>query len=105
MARAVRTVTPTDPHLDGGYRWWHLSEPSPELLAAAPDGWLTGKGTAIDIGCGRLASLASANRKAVGIDLSEPTAARPLPWQYAFTTSGWSIGHFSGSSEGLPRQP
>jgi hypothetical protein len=45
-------VTPTDPDLDGVYRWWHLSEPSPELLAAVSDGWLTGKGTAIDIGCG-----------------------------------------------------
>lgn len=73
------SVTPTDPYLDGIYRWWHLSEPSPELLAAVSDGWLTGKGTAIDIGCGlgiEAAYLASVGWKAVGIDLSEPALQR-----------------------------
>jgi hypothetical protein len=24
----------SDPYLDGVYRWWHLTGPSPELLAA-----------------------------------------------------------------------
>jgi hypothetical protein len=27
-----------DPYLDGVYRWWHLSVPSPELLQAEADG-------------------------------------------------------------------
>jgi hypothetical protein len=29
----------TDHYADGTCRWWHLSRPSPELLAALGDGW------------------------------------------------------------------
>ena len=36
----------TDPYLDGVYRWWHLTGPSPELVAAA-DGWLPPRGTVL----------------------------------------------------------
>jgi SAM-dependent methyltransferase len=63
----------TDPYLDGVYRWWHLSRPSPELLAAEADGWLSRPGIAVDIGCGRgseLAYLASAGWRTLGIDRS-----------------------------------
>ncbi len=76
-----------DPYLDGVYRWWHLTGPSPELLAAETDGWLggatAGSGVAdvagevgqavLDVGCGlgnEAAYLAGAGWSAVGIDLS-----------------------------------
>lgn len=42
----------TDPYLDGVYRWWYLSAPSPELVAAKASGWLGEPGTALDIGSG-----------------------------------------------------
>jgi len=63
----------TDPYADGVYRWWHLSAPSPELLAAEADGWLGEAGTAVDIGCGagtEIAYLAAKGWNAVGVDLS-----------------------------------
>jgi hypothetical protein len=41
-----------DPYVDGIYRWWHLSVPSPELIEAETDGWLEDAATAIDVGCG-----------------------------------------------------
>jgi SAM-dependent methyltransferase len=74
-----------DPYLDGVYRWWHLTEPSPELLAAAGDGWLDGPASAgsrasastaravLDVGCGlgsEIAYLSGAGWSGVGIDLS-----------------------------------
>jgi SAM-dependent methyltransferase len=66
-----------DPYLDGVYRWWHLTGPSPELLAAEADGWLGAAdtaGPAVDIGCGlgsEIAHLAASGWDVVGIDLSE----------------------------------
>jgi len=42
----------TDHHADVTYRWWHLSRPSPEPLAALGDGWLPPSGRALDAGCG-----------------------------------------------------
>jgi SAM-dependent methyltransferase len=76
-----------DPYLDGVYRWWHLTTPSPELLAAEADGWLEGgtpgRGAAgvsarisravLDVGCGlgsEVAYLSGAGWSGVGIDLS-----------------------------------
>jgi SAM-dependent methyltransferase len=76
-----------DPYLDGIYRWWHLTQASPELLAAEADGWLdgatTGLGAAdfsgrvgravLDVGCGlgsEIAYLSGAGWSGVGIDLS-----------------------------------
>jgi len=41
-----------DHYSDGTYRWWHLSRPSPELVSALEDGWLSGTGRAVDVGCG-----------------------------------------------------
>jgi SAM-dependent methyltransferase len=66
-----RTVS--DPYLDGTYRWWHLPGPSPELLAAAGDGWLGPAGVAVDLGCGLGAEagfLAASGWSAIGVDLS-----------------------------------
>jgi SAM-dependent methyltransferase len=63
----------TDPYLDGVYRWWHLSVPSPELVAAKASGWLGESGAAVDIGCGlgtEIAHLAAGGWHAVGVDLS-----------------------------------
>ncbi len=80
-----------DPYLDDAYRWWHLTRPSPELLAAEVDGWLdaaprAARGTAagakravLDIGCGlgsEVAYLAGAGWSAVGIDVSATATSR-----------------------------
>jgi SAM-dependent methyltransferase len=65
--------------VDGVYRWWHLSVPSPELVEAAADGWLGEAGVALDIGCGlgtETAYLAAQGWKAVGVDLSEAALGR-----------------------------
>jgi SAM-dependent methyltransferase len=76
-----------DPYLNDVYRWWHLTAPSPELLAAEADGWLDGaaagaRGPAVagggsqavlDVGCGlgsEVAYLSGAGWRGVGIDLS-----------------------------------
>jgi SAM-dependent methyltransferase len=69
----------TDPYLDGVYRWWHLSAPSPELVAAIADGWLGEAGNTLDIGCGlgtEIAYLAAKGWNAIGIDLSKPALDR-----------------------------
>jgi SAM-dependent methyltransferase len=82
-----------DPYLDGVYRWWHLTGPSPELLAAEADGWLdgatadqgaTGVGgrvgrAVLDVGCGlgsEVAYLRAAGWSGVGIDLSWAAISR-----------------------------
>jgi hypothetical protein len=70
----------TDPYLDGVYRWWHLSTPSPELVAAEADGWLGAPGAVVDIGCGlgtEIAYLAAKGCQAVGIDLSVRRVLQP----------------------------
>lgn len=68
-----------DHYADGTYRWWHLSRPSPELVSALADGWLTGSGRVLDIGCGlgtEAGCLASLGWRAVGIDLSAVALTR-----------------------------
>jgi hypothetical protein len=87
----ARVDNVADPYLSGVYRWWHLTSPSPELLAAEADGWLDGPVTAasgtpaaatravLDIGCGlgsEVAHLSQAGWSAIGIDLS-----RTAIWQ------------------------
>ena len=67
-----------DHYADGTYLWWHLSRPSPELVTALRDGWLSGRGRVLDVGCGlgtEAGYLASAGWRAAGIDLSR-TALR-----------------------------
>ena len=52
---------------------WHLSEPSPELLAAEADGWLGSPGVAVDLGCGlgtEARYLATRGWGVLGTDLS-----------------------------------
>jgi SAM-dependent methyltransferase len=69
----------TDHYADGTYRWWHLSRPSPELLAALGDGWLPPGGRALDVGCGLGAEagyLTAAGWQVAGIDLSQVALAR-----------------------------
>jgi SAM-dependent methyltransferase len=65
----------SDPYDDGTCRWWHLGQPSAELLSARDDGWLGRAGTAVDFGCGlgtEIGFLAREGWAAVGIDLSAP---------------------------------
>jgi SAM-dependent methyltransferase len=69
----------TDHYADRTCRWWHLSRPSPELIAAVADGWLSPAGRVLDVGCGlgtESEYLASAGWQAVGVDLSGPAVAR-----------------------------
>ena len=82
----------TDHYADGTYRWWHLSGPSPELLAALGDGWfasvrsasdegeplLRPGGRALDVGCGlgvEAGHLAAAGWQVAGVDLSQVALA------------------------------
>jgi SAM-dependent methyltransferase len=68
-----------DHYADGTYRWWHLSGPSPELLAALGDGWLRPSGRALDVGCGlgvEAAYLAAAGWQVAGVDLSQVALTR-----------------------------
>jgi SAM-dependent methyltransferase len=72
-----------DPYTSGIYRWWHLSEPSPELLAALQSGFLGRRSFVLDIGSGlgtEAAYLARCGYHAVGIDLlkSATVGAREL---------------------------
>jgi SAM-dependent methyltransferase len=73
------TVAMADHYADGTYRWWHLSGPSPELLAALGDGWLRPGGRALDVGCGlgvEAGYLAAAGWQVAGVDLSQVALAR-----------------------------
>jgi trans-aconitate methyltransferase len=57
------------------HRWWHLSAPSPELLAAEA----TGKpGTAVDLGCGLGSEIGYLVGRwhGLGVDLSTAALAR-----------------------------
>jgi 2-polyprenyl-3-methyl-5-hydroxy-6-metoxy-1,4-benzoquinol methylase len=62
-----------DGYLDGSYRWWHLSLPSPELTDAIASGWFPNVGRVLDVGCGagsELSVLGGLGVAATGIDLS-----------------------------------
>jgi SAM-dependent methyltransferase len=62
-----------DDYQSGEFRWWHLSEPSPELRRAVEAGWLPTSGRVLDIGCGlgtELAYVRSLGAFTVGIDVS-----------------------------------
>jgi SAM-dependent methyltransferase len=77
--RGARLEGVADHYADGTYRWWHLSRPSPELVAALGDGWLPGSGRALDVGCGvgaEAGHLAAAGWQVAGIDLSQTALAR-----------------------------
>jgi SAM-dependent methyltransferase len=72
-------VSAEDEYATGVYRWWHLSEPSPELREAMDDGWLAPPGRALDLGCGlgvEAAALAARGFEATGIDVSEVAIER-----------------------------
>ncbi|MBO0834016.1 MAG: class I SAM-dependent methyltransferase [Actinobacteria bacterium] len=75
----------SDHYADGTYLWWHLSQPSPELVAALGDRWLSDSGRILDVGCGLGAEasyLASRGWHAAGIDLSQ-TALRMAAAEHA----------------------
>lgn len=63
----------SDPYTDGVCRWWHLSEPSEELLDAEAAGDLGKAGVAIDLGCGlgsEIGYLVGRGWRGLGVDLS-----------------------------------
>ena len=68
-----------DPYVADTYRWWHLSGPSPELLAAEAAGALGTPGVAADLGCGlgsEIGYLAGRGWRGLGVDLSTAALAR-----------------------------
>jgi SAM-dependent methyltransferase len=68
-----------DPYATGTCRWWHLSPPSPELLAAEAAGELGERGVAVDLGCGlgsEIGYLAARGWQGLGIDLSPEALTR-----------------------------
>jgi SAM-dependent methyltransferase len=68
-----------DHYADGTCLWWHLTRPSPELVSALGDGWLPGRGRALDVGCGLGAEaghLALTGWQVAGIDLSHTALTR-----------------------------
>jgi SAM-dependent methyltransferase len=74
-----RATTEMDEYGTDAYCWWHLSAPSPELLEAIADGWITAPGRALDLGCGlgvEAAELARIGMEAAGVDLSPVAIAR-----------------------------
>ena len=79
-----------DPYRSGDYRWWHLSQASPELRRALEEGWLPPTGRVLDLGCGlavEAAFLARRGFTAVGVDLSVEAlriaAERPVRVHFA----------------------
>lgn len=74
LIMASTMVAPyADEYTTDAYQWWHLSEPSPEVIEATDVGWLSPTGYILDLGCGlgtESAYLASRGATAVGIDLS-----------------------------------
>ena len=64
----------SDPYADGTAQgYWHLSDPSPEILEALDDGWLVPMARVLDLGCGLatdIAYLASLGFDVTGVDLS-----------------------------------
>ena len=64
----------SDPYDTGVHRWWHLDEPSPELLEAEAAGELGPPGLALDLGCGlgtEAGYLAGRGWRCLGFDLSD----------------------------------
>jgi SAM-dependent methyltransferase len=67
--------SPVDEYLTDVHLWWHLSRPSPELLAVAETGWFGHGCRVLDLGCGLGSELGWLNEQglvalAVGIDQS-----------------------------------
>ena len=68
-----------DPYLTGTCRWWHLSEPSPELLAVESALTAGKPGVAVDLGCGlgtEIGYLAARGWCGLGVDLSVAALTR-----------------------------
>jgi SAM-dependent methyltransferase len=70
---------PEDPYASGTCRWWHLSEPSPELVAAESEGAIGEHGVVVDLGCGlgtEVGYLARHGWSGLGVDLSAAALER-----------------------------
>ena len=71
-----------EPYQSDTHRWWHLSEPSPELLAAEAAGELGEpgrRGVVVDLGCGlgsEVGYLAGRGWRGLGVDLSAAALGR-----------------------------
>ena len=62
-----------DPYESDVCGWWHRSEPSPELLEALADGWISPPGNVVDLGCGlgvEARHLADLGFRTLGVDIS-----------------------------------
>ena len=67
-----------DPYASGVCCWWHLTGPSPDLLAAEAAGTLGEPGVVVDLGCGlgsEVAYLTGKGWHGLGLDLSAAALA------------------------------
>ena len=70
---------PEDPYATGTCRWWHLSQPSPELVAALAAGTVGEHGVVVDLGCGlgtEVGYLTGHGWHGLGVDLSAAALQR-----------------------------
>ncbi len=68
-----------DAYATGTCAWWHLAEPSPELLAAEAAGLAGAPGMVVDLGCGlgtEVGYLAGRGWRGLGVDLSAVALTR-----------------------------
>lgn len=75
-----------DPYASGTCRWWHRSEPSPELIAAEAAGLIGEHGVVVDLGCGlgtEVGYLASKGWRGLGVDLSGAALTRARTGEHA----------------------
>jgi SAM-dependent methyltransferase len=75
----MRQPSTPDDYATEVYRFWHLSQPSPELVAALDERWIGPAGRALDLGCGlgsESGHLARLGFQAVGVDLSATALLR-----------------------------
>jgi trans-aconitate methyltransferase len=68
-----------DPYDSDEFGWWHLSRPSPELLDALAQGWMSSPGLVVDLGwawASKPGYLTDLGFFAIGIDLSTSAIRR-----------------------------
>jgi len=98
---------PEDPYATGTCRWWHLTEPSPELLDSEAAGALGDPGVVVDLGCGlgtEVGYLTGKGWRGLGVDVSAEALAR-APGRSRAHASGRRPSFACADVTGLPLAP